>query len=144
MNEHSAKGTSTMRASCWVAVLLSLAAAGTALGQAARPQEDNPARRLPQAAAALGDSPRMIVKFRSGANGRVQAQAAGDPIGKLASRMGARIRETRALPAGLHTLRFEPGPAGQTVAEQLERVRADADVEWAEPDRRRFAYAVPN
>ena len=68
------------RAGLRLAVLLSLVAASAAMGQAPQAQEDNPARRVPQSAADLGDAPRMIVKFRSSANNRIlQAQAAGDP-----------------------------------------------------------------
>ncbi len=55
----------------------------------------------PLSAADLGDTPGMIVKFRSGTSARVQAQAAGDAVSKLAAR-GFAIRDARALPAGLH------------------------------------------
>ncbi len=107
-------------------------------------EENNPALRLPDFAADLGDSPGIIVKLRSGSvPGRVQAQAAGDAVSKLAARGGFAIKEHRALPAGLHVLKAER-LSGETFAEQLARVRADADVEFAEPDYRRYPHAFPN
>ena len=76
---------------------------------AARPRRRRQSRAAPPASAAdLGDTPGIIVKFRSGgAAGRVQAQAAGDAVSKLAARGGFAIRGTRALPAGLHALKAE-------------------------------------
>ncbi len=64
-------------------------------------------------------------------------------MSKLAARGNFAIREARALPAGLHVLKVEPLP-GESFAEQLARLRADADVEFAEPDRRRYPHALPN
>jgi len=127
------------------APIISLAVAAGAFAQSPYPiQEDNPALRLPGSAADLGDVPGMIVKFRSsGGSARVQAQAAGDPVSKLAARAGFTIGESRALPAGLHALRLER-LVGETFAEQLARVRADSEVEYAEPDRRRYPHAFPN
>jgi serine protease len=107
-------------------------------------QEDNPARRVPASAADLGDSPRIIVKLRSrGTSGRAEIQAAGDALSKLAARGRFAIREARALGAGMHVLEVDRLP-GESVAEGLARVRADSDVEFAEPDRRRYPHALPN
>ncbi len=132
-----------MRIHSFVAALLSLALAAGALAQP-RTREDNPVLREPASAADLGDAPGMIVKFRSGsASGRVQAQAAGDAVTKLAARGGFAIREARALPAGLHALKVDRLP-GESFAQQLARVRADSEVEFAEPDRRRFPHALPS
>jgi serine protease len=43
----------------------------------------------------------------------------------------------------LHAVRAERLP-GESPADQLARVRADADVEFAEPDVRRYPHALPN
>ena len=43
----------------------------------------------------------------------------------------------------MHVLKAERLP-GESFADQLARVRADADVEFAEPDRRRYPHALPN
>ena len=131
-----------MRMNSFAAALLSLAVAAGALAQPPRNREDNPALREPAAAADLSDTPGMIVKFRSGTSARVQAQAASDAVSKLAAR-GFAIREARALPAGLHALKVERLP-GESFAQQLARVRADSEVEFAEPDRRRFPHALPS
>ena len=134
-----------MRIASLAAAFAALALAATVSGQpGGAVEENNPALRLPDSAADLGDSPGIIVKLRSGGvPGRVQAQAAGDAVSKLAARGGFAIKEHRALPAGLHVLKPER-LSGETFAEQLARVRADADVEFAEPDYRRYPHAFPN
>jgi len=114
---------------------------------AAWAQENNPARRSPASAVELGTTPRMIVKFRSSdASGRVQVKAVnnGERASGLATRIGFAVRDSRALPSGLQLLSFDSQFTGESFAEQLERVRADSDVEFAEPDRRRYVQAVPN
>jgi len=45
--------------------------------------------------------------------------------------------------AGMHLLNVDPR-AGESFDQQIERVRSDADVEFAVADERRFPYAVPN
>ena len=133
-----------MRITSFAAAVAALTLSATVAGQPGPVEESNPARRLPDFAADLGDSPGIIVKLRSGSvAGRVQAQAAGDAVSKLAARGGFAIKEQRALPAGLHVLKTER-LSGETFAEQLARVRADADVEFAEPDYRRYPHAFPN
>jgi serine protease len=134
-----------MRIASLAAVLVSLAAAAGAIAQPGNgSQEDNPVLRAPAAAADLGDAQGIIVKFRSGGtSSRVQALAAGDPVSNLAARGGLAIREARALPAGMHALKVDRLP-GESLAEQLARVRTDSDVEFAELDRRRYPHALPN
>ncbi|HVS24575.1 MAG TPA: S8 family serine peptidase [Gammaproteobacteria bacterium] len=142
-----------MRAS---SVVLGLVSAVVACGAFAQqrlgpPSETNPVRHQPtDAAARLGDTPRMIVKFRStGSAGVAQIQSAASQaatsaaVTKFAARAGVNVSEARALAAGMHALRLEPR-AGETFAQQLARVRLDPDVEFAVPDERRFAHAVPN
>jgi serine protease len=132
-----------LRSTSLAAALATLIVAGGAFAQPIRTEEHNPVLRAPRAAAERGDSNGIIVKFRSGAApGRAQAQAATDPVSRLAAR-GFAIRESRRLPAGLHVLRAERLP-GESLAQQLARVRADAEVEFAEPDMRRYPHAVPN
>lgn len=131
-----------MRTSRWIAIF-GLLAAGTALAQESHPD----VRRTPEAAD-LVDSQRIIVKFRSGnAGGRAQAQAqaqGADPVAMLTTRAGIALRKARRLSPNLQVLEMEPLAAGETLEQRLARVRADADVEYAEPDRRRFAHALPN
>ena len=111
------------------------------LGSTSHAQETNPVRRAPSTAANDGGA-RVIVKLRAdAASGRVQALAAGDRVAALAARAGVRIARARALGAGMHVLELDPS---QPIDRQLAQLRADDGVEYAEPDRRRYAHAVPN
>ena len=138
-------------------VVVGLVSAVVACGALAQqrlgpPVEDNPVVHEPKdSAVRLGDTPRMIVKFRSASSAglaQIQSSATGEAaasaaVGKFAARAGVTVRETRVLPAGMHALRTELR-AGESFTEQLARVRADPDVEFAVPDARRFPHAVPN
>src|SRR5436190_10484103 len=137
----------------WVA--LGLVSVVVACGVSAQqrlgpPTEDNPVRHQPaDPAVRLGDTPRMIVKFRSESSADAQIQSAASEaatsaaVTTFATRAGVTVSEARALAAGMHVLRIEPR-AGESFARQLERMRADPDVEFAVPDERRFPHAVPN
>ncbi len=77
---------------------------------------------------------RFIVKWRTGA-------AAPAELSALASRAGVRVLEARHITAGIHLLRVQGGaPAAQTLA----RLRASPEVQYAEPDARRYAQALPD
>jgi serine protease len=143
-----------MRASSLFVGLVAAFAAAGALAQAGQgpPVEDNPVTHQPQdPAARVGGALRMIVKFRSAAPSslaQIQSSATGEAaanaaVSKFAARAGAKVLETRALVAGMSTLRLEP-KIGESFAEQLARVRSDPDVEFAVPDERRFPHAVPS
>src|SRR5262245_61363098 len=126
-----------------------LVAAAALAATAAFAQELNPARRHPSAAADLGDSQQIIVRFKAGGadNGRAQALSASkdaEQVTSLAARSGVNVRHARKLASSLHVLEVEPLAAGETLASRLERLRADASVEYAEPDFRRYPHAVPN
>ena len=143
-----------MRASSLFVGLVAAFAAAGAFAQAGQspPPEQNPVARPPSdPASRVGDTLRMIVKFRSAAPSglaQIQSSATGEAavnaaVSKFAARAGARVLETRALIAGMSTLRIEPR-VGESFADQLARVRSDPDVEFAVPDERRFAHAVPS
>ena len=143
-----------MRASSLSVGLISAVIACSATAQQATqpPAEENPVVHQPSdPASRFGDTQRMIVKFRSASPSgvaQIQSSATGEAASsvaasKFAARAGARVLETRALMAGLSTLRVEPR-AGESFAEQLARVRADPDVEFAVPDERRFPHALPS
>ena len=143
-----------MRASSMSVGLMAAVVAFSAIAQQATPPpaEENPVVHPPSdPSSRFGDTPRMIVKFRSASPSgvaQIQSSATGEAASsaaasKLAARAGARVLETRALMAGMSTLRIEPR-AGESFAEQLARVRADSDVEFAVPDERRFPHALPS
>ena len=143
-----------MRASSLSVGLMAAVVAFSAIAQQATPPpaEENPVVHPPSdPSSRFGDTPRMIVKFRSASPSgiaQIQSSATGEAASsaaatKFAARAGARVLETRALMAGMSTLRIE-SRAGESFAEQLARVRADSDVEFAVPDERRFPHALPS
>jgi serine protease len=96
------------------------------------------ATAAPAAAAAPAMAPeRFIVKLRmappTGSPERVQA---------LATRAGVHVLLARHIFAGMHVLQVAPG--SQSAAQTLARLRADPEVEYAEPDQRRHAMATPD
>jgi serine protease len=110
------------------------------LATAVDAQESNPARRLPPD---LGDgASRVLVKLRDvAAKGSSTTQAAADKVAALAARSRVALRSHRALGASLEVLELDPREPPEA---QLQRLRADAAVEYVELDRRRFVHALPN
>jgi serine protease len=103
----------------WLTVLMSCGAAAqqaAADGSAAAPAE------------------RFIVKWRT------SAAAAGD-LSTLATRAGLHVLEARHITAGIHVLRVQ---SGEAAAQTLAILRASPEVQYAEPDERRYAQAVPD
>jgi serine protease len=88
---------------------------------------------------------RIIVKLRA-ERGGVQPTAEQDRVAGAAARAGLKLREWRRVGAGtrLNALRVEPQSPGEPIETQLERLRADPSVEYAEVDRRRYISALPN
>src|SRR5450756_3089565 len=92
----------------------------------------------------------IIVKLRGAtastkaSTGRLQAISAHDRVANLAVRAGLTVRESRSITDNLHVILFEPASSGDSVAVTVERLRADADVEYAEPDQRRYPHVVPS
>jgi serine protease len=150
-----------MRASSLVLGIVSVIAATGAFAQArlGPPGEENPVVHQPtDPAARFGDTPRMIVKFRSsGSSESAQIESTTDGekpaptvaaapssvVAKFAGRAGLAVKEVRGLMAGMHLLQID-ARAGESFEQQIERVRSDPDVEFAVADERRFPHAVPN
>jgi serine protease len=116
-------------------------------------QESNPARRAPPPT----DTGRLIVTFREATSDALaqrgvaqtqsvdaSTQSTDDRVTALAARVGLRVRQARALGAGMQVLDVEPAYPGEPTAERLARVRADSAVASADIDRRRYIHAVPN
>jgi serine protease len=105
--------------------------------------ETNPVRTQP-ATISPGSTQRLLVKLRStAASTGSQAQPATNTIQALTTRVNLTLVESRQITAGLHAMHVVPVP-GETIAATLARLRADASVEYAEPDRRRYPHALPN
>ena len=112
------------------------------------------AERMPARPMPLGDdgSARVIVKFKATAS-LLRAQALGATRGQaaaasalderaavLGARLGLRLKAGAALSERVQVVQAE-GVDARTLAARLAR---DADVEYAEPDRRARRLAVPN
>ena len=120
-------------------ILGALAACLALAGSLANAQEVNPVLRHPTNDVAEA---RVLVKFRdAGATGRAQAQAATDKVAALSTRTGIRFRGSRALGAQWHVVDLDPTVS---TPEQLVRILADATVENATLDQRRYPHTVPN
>ena len=111
--------------------------------------ERTPPRALPLVEAA---EPRVIVKFKAAAavlrahalsavDQRATASALERRANALGARHGLRLRTGAALGERVQVVHGEPGTDGRALAARLAQ---DADVEYAEVDRRARRTAVPN
>jgi len=125
-------------------VSLLAALAISAANSPAPASENNPVLKQPATANSQGNTHRVFVKFRSSAlSARATTQAATNALQALATRVSLTLLESRQISANLHALRVVAGP-GETLASMLARLAADAAVEFAEPDERRYPHAIPN
>ncbi len=76
----------------------------------------------------------------SDATAAATAQAAINAVGLRTHLAMGRSRE---IVSGLHAVQIE-ATGGDSLAATLARLKADPDVEFAEPDQRRYPHAVPN
>jgi serine protease len=98
-----------------------------------------------QAAAPESSSGRFIVKFRDAdGQGARQAKTALDKMAALSTRTGVPLKQARRLGAGLQVVGLGSPATLDNVEASLALLRADPDVEFAEPDLRRYAQAQPN
>jgi serine protease len=130
----------TMRA--FPVLLGLLLAAG--VGQSSRAAEFEPVP-VQHAAAPESASGRFIVKFRDAdGQGAAQAKTALDKMAALSSRTGVPLKQARRLGAELQVVRLGSPATLDNVEASLALLRADPDVEFAEPDLRRYAQAQPS
>jgi serine protease len=112
--------------------------------------ETNPVRTHSHSEARVvpaGSVYRIIVKLRAGTSGPVgatQTLSAHARVANLAGRSGLALRESRQIFDRMHVLQVEPATAGDSLAATIEHLKADADVEYAVPDERRYIHAIPN
>ena len=107
--------------------------------------EHNPVRRQPTNHQTAPRVERIIVKFRpSAASLQAQAKATQavqiDEVRSLAARTKLNLKQSRAIASGLHVMQVESVDG----VDVLSRLRADAAVEFAEPDGWRYLHATPN
>jgi hypothetical protein len=116
-----------------------LAACLACVGVTVSAQESNPVQHPPQAD---GAEARLLVKFREGAAGRAQGQAANtvqsvagvDKVQALAARTQIKFRGSRAVGGAWHAVELDPT---MSLPEQLVRIRSDESVEAATISTRR-------
>ena len=94
-----------------------------------------------QSAAAPAPLGRFIVRLRPDLS--PQPAAMSLRINALATRAGLELRAARGIVSGMQLLQVQL-PAGAAPAQLLGRLRADREVEYAEPDQRRFALSGPD
>jgi serine protease len=137
-----------------IVVTLGIAFLTLTAGTLLAAEEVNGARTRPPANAEPTVE-RFIVKLRtSGAlstraaagNGE-SALAASDVnarqrVTALAARVNVAMKESHALGHGLHLLQVSPVARGEAMQDMLAHLRADADVEYAVPDRKVYIHAI--
>ena len=109
--------------------------------------EFNPAPTEPDAAAEFS-SGRVIVKFRGTAAAATAEKAtaaniATQKVAALSARSGITFKQSRRLGPALQVLEIAAPATSANMEANLSILRADPDVEFAEPDLRRFPHAVP-
>ena len=124
-------------------VLACLALAAAASPTRATP-EFNPAA---QRARAEIETDRLIVRLRSPLSEPMtispEAVAAGaGRVASLARRTGLGMHHSHAITERLHVMHLGAALSGDALVAALARVRADADVESAEPDGRKYPHAT--
>jgi serine protease len=120
---------------------LSLAMFANALGASAElnPVRSHPA--TPSETAVQG----VIVKLRAPEpTSSAQPAAPADAVAALATRASLGLKESHRIAENLHVMHVLPAAAGEAIAATIARLRADPEVIFAEPDRRRYIHAVPN
>ena len=108
--------------------------------------EYNPAPRHPHVQTEESVQ-QIIVKFRgtaAGTGSEAAASATQGAVDALAARSRLALKATRRIGPAMHALHVQPQISGQTLSETLAALRADPQVEFAEPDLRRYAHATPN
>jgi serine protease len=139
---------------CLIGVLAAFSIAATQA--VAATNEHNPVRTHPPAESEPAEQ-RILVKLRATAAAAAHAQAlaiqaksksnqattVNGTLQSLAVRANLTFKQSREITNGLHLLQVQ-SVTGDSVATTLARLRADASVESAEIDQRRYPHAMPN
>jgi serine protease len=120
-------------------ILLMMAATAVAAGRGQG--ELNPVRHHPHGSPAA--APAVIIKLRQGSTA-LPAAAAHARLVTLATRAGLTLEGERAITDRLQVVRVATADKEGSLAEILVRLRADPEVQYAEPDQRRYVHSVPD
>lgn len=126
-----------------LAIAVAVMAAGTVHVVVAA-EEYNGRLSQPRVRVADPSTRQIIVKWRLTGAARDKAQDRAALVAKLASATGMRLEAAAAIAPALDVLKLETPLAGAELAAALQLLRADEAVQYAEPDERRHAHAVPN
>jgi serine protease len=126
-----------MRLGCIVLAWLLGLHAGAVLAQ-------EPAPRTPPPPA-LESTDRIIVRWRPALQGEAAKDAVRAAIFRKASAVqGVRMQKLRSMDARMEVMHADTALSGDSLQQTLEALRADPNVEYAVPDRRRHAHALPS
>jgi len=126
-------------------VSIALLCAAVVAGSAVAAQEYNGRLSLPRARITDATTQRVIVKWRSGVGGAQQKSVdRAARVSKLGADTGLRLKVASQISPALDVVELEAPLAGAGLADALARLRAADAVEFAEPDERRQAHAIPS
>lgn len=86
----------------------------------------------------------MQAQSISGQSTEAESVNAHARIAGLVTRSGLRMRESHPVFDRMHVVQVEPAVEGESMERTIERIKADGDVEYAVPDKRRYIHAIPN
>ncbi len=130
-----------MRSSVWLMLL-----AAAAVGAAVLGVEHNPVRTHPSGIPASAIQ-NVIVKLRAtsaGDSAQANEQQEQQRLRALAARTGVGLESSREIMTRLHAIRVRPAAQNESIAETIARLRADPEVQYAEPDQRRYIHQAPD
>lgn len=116
---------------CVIVIALVIAALDASPGRAA---ETNPVNRH-SAPVSQTMAHQIIVKLRTADKSSMRT---------LAKRSNLSLKTSRTLTGSLQVVEVSSAAAGESLESVLQRLRADPAVQYAEPDKRRFAHAAPD
>lgn len=101
--------------------------------------------RSPAVTPAVPEPAGILLRFRGGGSAAVTtSKVSADKVSALSGRSGVPLGPSRRIGPELQAVRLGVPATNDNVAATLEIIRRDPDVEFAEPDLRRFPHATPN
>ena len=87
---------------------------------------------------------RVIVKWRESADIAKSSGARQRKMQQLSTKTDVRLQSKGRIGAGLEVLQMDRRLSAQELEDTVEALSADPDIEFASPDLRRYAHALPN
>ncbi len=100
--------------------------------------------QTPAAASAAPEPAGILLRFRGGGSvAAATSKTSADKVSALSGRTGVPLGPSRRVGPELQAVRLAVPATNDNVAATLEILRGDPDVEFAEPDLRRYPHAMP-